>query len=236
MPAPHPGQVLYRFAPPGNSWTGTEEHAYHCWYDYYNHINTCHGSTISDEYDFRVLSDTAPNYGAPDAYAWKQTSNPGATTYAIQRVLCTFSLSVLPPSGESQSIVGITFYDTLDPEPGSWDWDAFVYVKPSGVLTFSPSLGPDSVKTISAGTSYQLELYILYDNANSTSTYQIWIDDELWLSMDDALYWTYEAYTQLIAGMESNPYKGICDVTMHVGDIVWTIEKFGGARWTMMAP
>jgi len=242
MPAPAPQHVIYRFAPPTQSWTGTSIHTYHCYT--YALIEYCHGSSISDTYDFNTLSTMKPEaeppaygYGAPDVYAWKQAANSLAPVDIVQRLTCSFSINELPDGlNESElSIVNFTFNNSIDSNPNDWTEDVVLLINVDGTLSFYDG-GPYSDDAISVGTTYGLELYYIYNVAAETGVVSIYIDGDLWLT-DETAYWAaFWPYTQMIAGIYYSLYRSPCNVTLHMEDIVWTIESSGVARWTMMAP
>lgn len=254
MPPPSPLGILYRFVPPGHSWTGSYSVAENYHY-YYTDLEWTSSSEVTDTYDFTstmTYNHEAGMHGdqvglVDEAANYKRVAVPVGSL--VNRVKCTFSLDTLPynqvhPEYTAKTdILAIWQQDSVDTEPPmSWDWLFYLAVLNDGKLMLNDNYLGASTNAISAGTSYDLELYFHRNNASDDSpTIQVWIDNSLWLT---DLYGGYNwslAYLQLTAGFM--PYSPgnyalpheTTSVVLHMEDIIWTIEG-SQAHWTMMAP
>lgn len=245
MSAPAPGTILYRFSPPTDSWTGT--YVDPPYEDFEDEIYAY--SEVTDTYDFRNWSPSGFKSGI-EAYIYKQATNSGI----IQRIKFTFSVCHLPDfDSYLLPLVTLSYANTMDANPkGGWAFDTNVIIDGTGHLwLYAYEVGTMSTYAVSGGTSYDVEIYIYNDPGETKTTWRIYIDNDLWLEDNTLQYIPYSSrpYVQLTAGLEGDSLSepmgwegwtdppgnyGAYDHTLHMEDIVWTIEN-PSARWTMMA-
>lgn len=235
MPAPPPGNVLYRFSPTvTGDWDGFIEE--------YRDIHAY--TTLSDAWDFTTWADGF--HGDPEnecgVYKYHQSG-------IIHRVRFTFSTDAYPYNepewgfDDWVDFLTFSFYrEEQTPEPyqviGFW-LGLFMYGA-GHLATYYPRV--ISTGQIALNTNYTIEVYTSY--LNGVAEYQVYVNDELWLNgnlFDPDI------------GMEPQDYLGWCSLfagygklmlkeyfplpggTVHIGDLVWTIESPGGPKWSMMA-
>ncbi len=219
---PKPGIILYKFTPPADSWTGT----------YFEHPLL---GEITDAYDVHVWITYAAYPGK--AYAYKQATNIGP----VHRIRCSFSLNTMPDAGDHTDILRLTYRDTLG-NPWLWyGWGMELYIMPNGTLGFNPDGAVFSANAISTGSSYNLEVMVNNDIDEKGCLWQVYINGDLWLEDTTIAYSTNRerVYAQFMAGFSAYTggpgTLGPCDITLHIQNIIWTIEQRGFAHWTMFA-
>jgi len=244
MPAPPAGKILYQFTPPTDDWLGS-----YCEPSYYVPPQLCSATrnlygylsyaSLADEYDFRAWSTTAGGPSPPMVYFYKQHVNLGW----VHRIKFTFSLSVLPQSGRYTYMgPGLSYSNTSTDNPiyPPWSINVNAIIWSTGQL--STTYGADVIKstnTISAATSYNAEIYAFNDPSQAHPKVQIYIDDDLWVEETQYVWPSVYSrpYAQCTAGWKSrNDSYGPFDYTLHMENIIWTMEGPGYTGWTMMAP
>ena len=243
MGAPPPGKILYTFTP--GTWTGTYVVPWNEHYQY-DELSWAHGSEITDAYNFRTWGESYLYISrwtatACRAFAYKQETMVGV----VHRVRCKFSVTPLPynPFGRtSVAMIGFADRAAIDSNPDNWSWDYVLYLRHDGKLSFSAtSLTAVSTNGISAGTTYELELWTWRQvpGDNNYNQSRVYINGALWLYAFPSLLST-NTYVQFMAGMNSGTPSWYgeysFDATLHMEDIVWTMENPGWCGWTMMAP
>lgn len=246
--------ILRTFAPPKHAWTDQLTDVYDDEpYGYYGI------ATITDEYDFRsaVLNEHTWEYPYPEglgssyrAFTWKQVVNPAGG--AVHRIKFTFSLSALPPTGKWYSIVNLRFNTSLatDPNDSSWGDRLVLIIYDTGKLQEVYYSQYTADGAISPGTEYDVEIVQRMDRVAGTRTLKVYLDGVLTLSGSRTFTMTpLPAYAELMAGIDWAPAAETWtepgpeyviyvprDATLHMEDIVWTIEsdEVTTGHWTMI--
>jgi len=217
--------IIYKFGP-GGSWDGS-------------YIGNPLKGSISGT-TFNVWSSSGMS---TKVLLYKQTEK-GARC-SIQRLKCTFSLDTFPDTSYYTAILTIATDTAMETDP--LDWHSFhgsILVYPDGKLALF-NVGGFSTKTsnsISAGTSYDLELLYFDDPYHINGYWQIWIDGDLWLEFSGPGMLPFTHYSELIIGFPGgsggpgNVAPPAFNITLTFSDVIWTIEELPKSRWTMMAP
>jgi hypothetical protein len=223
MPPPQ-GIVIWRFTPPAMDWDGQF---------------LAPSTSIGDAYDFTSTSPYSDRFAdLPECYEYKRHTTVGT----IYRLKCAFSLGSLPeldPSTGDPEHFDIVNFPTCTTSDG-----ADLGHENLGYITIGVGGTINGIAAgITAGVTYNLETFFCSDVISANYVEQIWIDDVLLWSkaFSGSAKIALDPYVELQIGFivvtarnsESNPNRSI---TLHIEDIVWTMERFGIAQWTMMAP
>jgi len=195
--------VLYTFRPTIDGWTGT----------YTNRADRCE---FTDSYTTRVwMPDAIGVY--PYGYYYKTATGLGT----IWRITGSFSISLLPDD-DVTSILTIGHTKTAPANPALAPFEFFLAVYSDGTFCWARPGGDISVKGISAGVLYDIEIIFTYGEAT-----RLYINNELWLETTDAYISTPEwmVYSLLTVGIpdwvdNDIPY----DVNVHWENLVWTMD------------
>lgn len=240
MPAPAPGPILYRFAPPTDSFDGTH-HLSREPYAYNEH------SEAGGVYTLRGWCDTyysGYNQYPGEEYYYKQHANSGK----VHRVKFTWSTTHLPwdYANRRLMLMALQFSNTLESnsESALWNFGPIITVDDHGALFTYNDRDLGSSNVLSINTDYDFEIYI-----RSAMQWQIWVDGDLWLeehanALPDIMNMPYAQFAMGWQGPTNSgspdwwprPVFTPYDEHVHYSDIVWTIEEIAFAGWTMMAP
>lgn len=235
--------VLYTFTAATDAWTGqkTENYPIQPWGDGVDWGE----SSITDTWDFysaRYQPYDPWHYPVGSgnssylAFTWKQVSNPA--TGVLHRMKFKFSFTALPPQNW-YSILALRYGETGDPDPGQYQWISrtSLQVLANGSLReYYFGISTPS-GTISAGVLYDVEWIILLNPNTQKRSEFIYLNSVLVMSGGEGITWSIipPTYSEIVAGIEWGE-SIVHQTTLHMEDIVWTIESIeSGGRWTMMA-
>lgn len=222
---------IWTFHPPDDEWDGQA----------ISDADEFGNGTITDAYDFYqwAYDDWSTDY----CYCYKT----GVTNLSlIHRIKCSFSVTMLPNDPDTETYPSDIF--TL----ASNTFGAFYYKEPALMVRGDGKLQlaygeTTSIQTISTNTLYEAELYVDARNVpvDATANLYLYIDGELWIGMLNYSWWpnwsSMKVYLSAGPDYDSNGYFADegerVEVTTHVQDIIWTMEKpLTQGHWTMMAP